>query len=102
MLMRWSGVLYGGECMYFTICWTVASGFEQEFDRFIHDHVEPFWISQPGVEGLSVYGTGQQDWPNRIMTVEVEDLPGLHDIISSAGAAQLKQQARAYTTSIDG
>jgi len=85
--------------IYFTIRCDFVPGKEEELDRFLVEKAKPFWLSQPGVASFHVYGDTLVGWPERTITIEVEDLATLQRILSSE-RRQLRHEFMNYAANI--
>jgi len=87
--------------MYFTVrCDILPGRSEEELDRFLADKVQTFWLSQPGVTSLNVYGDALVGWPERTIIIEVEDLASLQRILDSEQRKELRREFMTYVTTV--
>jgi len=86
--------------MYYTARCDIAPGKEEALDRFLAEKVKAFWLSQPGVKGFHVYGDALVGWPERTITIEVDDLASLQRILDSEQRRELRREFMTYTTSV--
>ncbi len=78
--------------VYFTIRGDPVPGKEDELDRFLSNDKKSFWMGQPGVKSYHVYRDKLLGWPERTITVEVNDLSSLQHAVDTDEHRRLRKQ----------